>query len=222
MRTYKVYTFWHPDLRDRPSCWCVLAYLRDANSDQPGCIVYDIEARSGVVAKKLARQLRYEHEMGTTIEPPKSDHARTGDERLLIVVANTLDAVVTAVVLSDSTLATRRVRALQRLITERFGRLPSANHPMFEQLLDRYEDLLSTVTAEPKLRPTEYLPTEGPTDVLRNSILSGYCDMCRRRNPPYRICVGREECCVYMCRSCNNAAEDRDVRCPSCKLLPDE
>lgn len=58
-RTYRVGTFWHPELRPHLRA---LAYLRDYSPQWKGCIEYTIKAHDGKTAKKIAAKRRREHE----------------------------------------------------------------------------------------------------------------------------------------------------------------
>lgn len=61
MMIYRVGTF-ILDPKKRPSRSNVLAYLRDYNPAEEGCIVYEIEAENGTIAKRIACRRRMEAE----------------------------------------------------------------------------------------------------------------------------------------------------------------
>lgn len=66
VKRYRVATFYDADGRPRRSK--VRAYLRDYNEAWDNCIVYDVDAKSGPEAKRLAQSMRYEHEKANWVE----------------------------------------------------------------------------------------------------------------------------------------------------------
>ncbi len=59
----KVATFYEPRDNRQPKISHIRAYTVTYNPSWKGCIVYDIDTKSGEEAKRQARSLRYNHEL---------------------------------------------------------------------------------------------------------------------------------------------------------------
>lgn len=63
MRPFKVFTYYLPVQGKPPLKSRISAYTQWANESWPGCVVYEVEAESGAMAKVRARDMRLAAEL---------------------------------------------------------------------------------------------------------------------------------------------------------------